>query len=459
MLDVVDNFLWTLRRAGFAISTPQAIDAARAAREVGFTDRATLRDAIACVVVDSPVRQERYRAVFDEFFSPEATRPIPLSHRLLAQGFSRAELGTLRDLLREFISPQGGGRLRALLTGGAEFDHLLASDAVQRLLDQMNSPLKKGFYTHRVLEEIGVGRTRAALLILKDGLSDALGHQRAELLVQALMRELERSEERVRERIETRLAADDDSPGGPMSQPFASLSESEIEAVRTGVRRLAERLRGAARVKRRHRRRGRLDPARTMRKSLATGGVPFHPVRRDQRRDLPRLVVLCDVSDSVRAASRFMLEFVYAVNELFERTRSFVFVSELGEVTRLFEEEQVATAIARAATSVVSIHENSSYGRVFRSFERQYMSALDRRTTVVILGDGRTNYQPNGAASIAEIKAHSRAVLWLCPEPRASWGLGDSAMPLYAQIATQVLEVSSARDLERAARELITRAP
>ena len=101
-----------------------------------------------------------------------------------------------------------------------------------------------------------------------------------------------------------------------------------------------ERLRGAARVRERHARRGRFDPHRTVRKSLATGGIPFRPARRDQRRDRPRLVVLCDVSDSVRTAARFMLEFVYAVQELFERTRSFVFVGELGEVTHLFDEER-----------------------------------------------------------------------------------------------------------------------
>jgi uncharacterized protein with von Willebrand factor type A (vWA) domain len=242
-----------------------------------------------------------------------------------------------------------------------------------------------------------------------------------------------------------------------MARPFADLSDDEIDDVRRGVRLLAERLRGAARVKDRHRRRGRIDPSRTMRMALATGGVPFRTVRRDQRRDRPRLVLLCDVSESVRRAARFMLEFVYAIGELFERTRSFVFVSDVGEVTRLFEKEPVETAIALAAESVVDVRENSSYGRAFRAFEKGHIDAVDRRTTVVILGDGRTNYQTTGVDVVARIRSRAKEVLWLCPDPRPSWGIGDSAMPAYAAVVSRILEAASARDLERAARELVVR--
>src|SRR5262245_40977926 len=259
MLGVLDDFLWALRREGFAISTPQAIDAARAAHEVGFGDKANLPAATACVVTEAVERRKRYDQVFDEFFSLQATRPIELTRRLLGQGFTRTELGALRELLREFLAPQGGGRLRALLTGGSALDHLLASERVQELLGRMSGPMQKGFYTHRVLDEIGVEKARSALSVLEGGLSDAIGSERAELLVAALMRELDQSEESIRHQVEERLAALI-GDRGPMSRPFAELSEQEMEEVRRGVRLLAERLRGAARVKDRHKKRGRLDP-------------------------------------------------------------------------------------------------------------------------------------------------------------------------------------------------------
>jgi uncharacterized protein with von Willebrand factor type A (vWA) domain len=454
MLAVLDDLLWALRREGFDISTPQAIDAARVAREVGFGDKRTLREAIGCVVVDSVDLRRRYDEVFDEYFSLRSAPLAPLPDRLLELGFSESELAALRDVLREFLAPTGGARLRALLAGGSSVDHLLASERVRHLLGEMKGPLQKGYYTHRVLDEIGVERARSALSVLEGGLSDVIGADRASLLVRALMREIDQSEGRIRDQVQRRLAAWAE-PEGAMSRPFAALSEEEIDDVRRGVRLLAERLRGAARVKRRHKKRGRLDPSRTMRKSLATGGVPFRTVRRDRRPGRPRLVVLCDVSDSVRRASRFMLEFVYAISELFERTQSFVFVSELGEVTRLFEREPVGTAIARAAESIVNVRENSSYLRAFRAFEKNHIDGIDRRTTVVVLGDGRTNYQPSGAEIVARIRSRAKSLLWLCPDPRPNWGIGDSAMPAYAKVVTKVIEAASARDLERAARALI----
>jgi uncharacterized protein with von Willebrand factor type A (vWA) domain len=461
MLDILDNFLWVLRREGFILSPAQAIEVVRAAREVGLSDRMLLRDAIACVVVDVAEQRPRYDELFEEFFSLRSRPHQDLPTRLLAQGFSRAELAALRELLGDFLSPEGRARLRAILSGGTELDHLLASEAVQKHLARMNGPLQKGFFAHQLIEGLGIDRARSALDFLKEGLTEMLDPVRAAELVQALMRELERSERRVRERVERHVAASltaEQAGEGPMSTPFAMLAEGEIDEVRRGVRKLAERLRGAARVKARHKRRGRIDPARTMRKSLATGGVPFRPVRRDQRRDRPRLMILCDVSDSVRQASRFMLEFVYAVQELFDRTRSFVFVSDIAEVTRLFDEKGVSEAVLKAAMSAVDTSHNSYYARALLHFEQQFMSAIDRRTTVVILGDGRTNYQPTGADVVTEMRARAHSVLWLCPEPRSRWGAGDSAMPAYAAEVTQALVVASGADLERAARELVVRA-
>ncbi|HMI83591.1 MAG TPA: VWA domain-containing protein [Polyangiaceae bacterium] len=460
MLDVLDNFLWVLRREGFTLSTAQAIEAARAAREVGLSDRLLLRDAIACVVVDDHAQRARYDELFDEFFSLEVRRRPDLPTRLLAQGFSRAELRALRELLGDFLSPEGRARLRALLSGGTDLDHLLASEAVKKQLLRLNGPLQKGFFAHQLMDELGIDRARSALAFLKEGLTESLGAPRAEELVRALLGELERSEQRIRERVDKHVAATvaaEQAAEGPMSMPFALLAESEIDEVRRGVRKLAERLRGAARVKSRHRRKGRIDPARTMRKSLTSGGVPFRLVRRDQRRERPRLVVLCDVSDSVRQASRFMLEFVYAVQELFERTRSFVFVSEIAEVTRLFQEKGVSAEVLEAALSSVDTAHNSYYGRALLHFEQQFMSAIDRRTTVVILGDGRTNYQATGADVVAEMRVRAQSVLWLCPEPRSRWGAGDSSMPAFAAEVTQALVVASGADLERAARELVVR--
>ena len=189
---------------------------------------------------------------------------------------------------------------------------------------------------------------------------------------------------------------------------------------------------------------------------MATAGVPFRLARRRRARQKPKLILLCDVSDSMRAVARFMLELTYSAQELFERTRSFVFVSELGEATELFAREPLRVALANAyGGGLISVAENSNYGRVLRAFRDRWLRAVDRRTTVVILGDGRTNYHDDAAEVLDEIRARARALLWLSPEGRAGWAIGDSAMSRYAPRCTRVLEVRNAAELEAGARAML----
>jgi uncharacterized protein len=466
LLRVLDELLWTLRREGFEISTAQAIDVARAVELVGIDRRGMVREAMACLVVRRGSERARFDAAFDAFFAPESSASAAargtLWQRLEAQGFAADELDALRALLTQLASSgdDGATSLETLLHRGADLARLLARSSLLRTIDA-HSGLMLGYLAHRATSEMGAGRARQALATLRSALVDALGH-RGDALADALARALEGAEEDIRAYVKqthqarvTELEAQR-RDGRLETTPFASLTDAQIDEVRRAVRRFAERLRGAARVRTRRANKGRVDPHRTLRRAMRTGGVPLAIVRTRRRRDRPKLIVLCDVSDSVRAAAGFLLEFTYAAQELFERARSFVFVSDLGEATQLFEREPVRVAIDRAwRGGVVHAGENSNYGRVLRAFEARHLREVDRATTVVILGDGRTNYHDASPEVLGRIRARSRALVWLCPEPRGSWATGDSAMPRYAPQCTAVLEVSCARDLERAARQLL----
>ncbi|HEX8793179.1 MAG TPA: VWA domain-containing protein [Polyangiaceae bacterium] len=466
LVRVVDELLWSLRREGFVVSTAQAVDVARVVREVGLEKRDDVHAAVGAVVVQRATERARYDAAFDAFFGAAAPDRRTLWDRLASPpwGFAEEELDALRELLGQLATSQGDAMapLGLLLERGAELDRVLALASVAQSLDA-HSGMQLGFLTHRLLGQMGAGRARQGLGALRTRLVDALG-PRGEALADALAKELEAAEDEVRAHVrrtyEARVAEVERQRAEHRIEmtPFAALSDSEIEEVRRAVRRFAERLRGGARVRARRALRGRIDPHRTLRRALRTGGVPFDPARKERHRDRPKLVLLCDVSDSVRAAAAFLLEFTYAAQDLFARARSFVFVSELGETTNLFDREPVRQAIARAwGGGVIRSGDNSNYGRVLRELETRHGREIDRRTTVVILGDGRTNYLDPAAEVLDRIRERSRALLWLCPEPRGQWSQGDSAMAQYAPKCTAVYEVRCAADLERAARVLVSR--
>lgn len=465
MLLSIDELLWSLRRDGFAISTAQAIDVARACDLVGFADRATLRDAIGAVVVERAADLGRFRACFDRFFSADGAHVGDLWARLRERGFSDAELSALRDLLEAAAERSGASgdaiALHALSGTAGELDHLLQSAGVARVLAPMASSHQAGFFAQRVMDQLGVPAVASALRRIADALREALGDERGGALAQALAAELSQMRRRVREHVELSLRRrEPEEPVVPglRDVPFASLGEGEVDEVRRAVRELSQRLCGAERLRARRARRGKIDPQRTLRHSLRTGGVPFQPARRARRRDKPRLMVLCDVSESVRVASRFMLEFVCAAQDLFDRTRSFVFVSELAETTELFEALPTNVALERIHRGeVVSRAHNSNYGRVLRTFAERHGRDVDRRVTLVILGDGRTNYFADEAEIVRRLRDRAQALLWLCPEGPDAWGTGDSAMLRYAAASTKVLVARTARELEAAAREVVAR--
>ena len=154
-----------------------------------------------------------------------------------------------------------------------------------------------------------------------------------------------------------------------------------------------------------------------------------------------------------------MLLFLYTLQSLFTRVRTFVFVSDLAEVTRVLAEERdpARAADLAVAARAVSLAANSNYGRALRTFHRDFLGAVTRRTTVLVIGDGRNNYNPPEAWALDELRRHARRVLWICPEPREAWGSGDSELPLYASCCDRVASVTTLAELAGVADALVPR--
>lgn len=455
----------SVRRAGLPLSPVEAIEVQRAAVAVGLANKADLRAALRAVAVKDESQRAVFDRAFDAFFAADGRSQGTLLDRLRSQGFAAHELAALDELLSalgaQLEAEGGGGAFAALRAGGGELDHLLAVAGRKAELERMQSSMQAGFYAQRLLDAAAFPRAETGIAALRDRLRDALG-ARGDALADALASELGSFARLAREHAKNDLARRDALSHENLrrrhleERPFVELSPDEARRVMDEVRRLAERMKGALAVRRKRQRRGRLDVRRTLRASHRTGGLPFTPVFRRRRRDRPRLVVLCDVSDSVRVAARFLLVLVHAVQEVFARTRTFVFVSDVGETTRLFREHPPERAIALAyGGAVIPVAQNSNAGRALGLFGDGYADALDSRTTVVVLGDARNNQNDPNVAALRAIRRRVARLVWLNPEPQGAWGFGDSAMKLYERECDDALTVHDLESLRTAVDRLV----
>jgi uncharacterized protein with von Willebrand factor type A (vWA) domain len=279
----------------------------------------------------------------------------------------------------------------------------------------------------------------------------------AEDILRALPELLEALLERRR-----RMRADPDAADAAARRSLRTLLDlpaAEQRELEAAIRRLGRQIHGARGRRLKRDRTGRISLPHTLRRNLAYEGVPFQPVLRRRRESRPRLVVLCDVSLSTRNIARFWLHLVYQLQDLFSKVRTFVFVADLIEVTQLFEEQRLGSAVERIFSgSLIDVDENSDFGRAAGQFMAGFGGAVNHRTTVVILGDGRNNGRPPGERALEEIARHARQVVWITPEPRWGWTLGGCDMPRYARICDRVEVVRNVAELAATAESLVAAA-
>jgi uncharacterized protein with von Willebrand factor type A (vWA) domain len=242
-----------------------------------------------------------------------------------------------------------------------------------------------------------------------------------------------------------------------LEKSFYHLTEEEIRKMREVVERLAQRIKNVLSIRRRRLKRGKLDLHQTLRRNMSHGAIPFELVFKQRKKDRPKLVILTDVSSSVANVSRFMLQFVYTLQEAFTKIRAFVFVAELGEVTPLFQELEINKAIEESLEGgdVINVYTRSNFGYAFHHFWQNFLSSIDNKTTVLILGDARNNYNDPRAWCLREIHNKAKNVVWLNPENPSAWGFGDSVMDKYMPYCDVAEEVRNLRQLSKVVDSLL----
>ncbi len=468
----VIEFTNLLRQSGIRVSVAESIDAFRALDELSVGDREVFRSALRTTLVKRNEDIAAYDQIFDLYWSG--------FYENLRESFERAtralgEQGIDLDALLERIREQlAAGELeeselsdlaRALLTADlARLEQLIREAARQGGVARIENLLQIGFFSRRTLEALNAEgaaqelRDLAARLRaggMPDAQADALGRLADEFL-EALRRSVRALTER---ELQTRNFEylERFRRESLLERSFYSLTEDEVRRMREVVARLAQRIKNVLSIRKRRLKRGKLDLHAMLRRNMAHGGVPFELIFKDRRKDRPKLLILCDVSSSVANVSRFMLQFVYSLQEAFTKIRSFVFVAELGEVTQVFKDHEVNEAIDQALEGggTINVYTRSNFGYAFHSFWLSHLSAVDNKTTVLILGDARSNYNDPKAWCLRDIHAKAKNVVWLNPETPSAWGFGDSVMNRYLPYCDVAEECRNLRQLSQIVDRLV----
>jgi uncharacterized protein with von Willebrand factor type A (vWA) domain len=220
---------------------------------------------------------------------------------------------------------------------------------------------------------------------------------------------------------------------------FASLTKKEVERMREVIEQLVRKLKDTVSRRYAAKKKGALDVKKTLRKAAGYQGIPMELFYRDRSLRKAKIVTLCDVSGSVWSAARFMLNMLYSLQECFTQVRSFVFVAGLDEVTRIFEDFEINQAIDKVLKEAnIEYNAATDYGLTFRQFKKHYMDILNKKTTLIIIGDGRSNYSNPEDQILDEMRERSRRVIWLNPETEYFWYTGDSEMRVYQACCDEV---------------------
>lgn len=441
LLDTHIGFVEALRRAGLPVSLAEGLDAIGALERVRWHDRETVRAAYAATLVKRQAQRVTFDAVFDIYYP-----------RLVGSGVR----GQVEEDARESVEarPQDTGtdleRFRealadALTSGDEQAMRDLAVEAVARFGAMPGrGPGLSSWSAYTSLQRVSPSGLVERLVqgLLAQGLDDEHAQRAAGRRIGDFTRMVEGD---ARRRIAEEKGPD--HVAGVSVRPtidrldFAAARRSDLEEMRREIYPLARRLAARLSKEQHARRRGPLDVRRTVRASIATGGVPLTTHHRPRRPHRTDLVVLCDVSGSVAHFAQFTLLLVHALREAFGGVRAFTFVDDVVEVSDTFRPGADVVEVMEqltARTSLAALSGRTSYGRALTRFAEEHGDAVGPRSSLLVLGDARSNYSDLALPVLADLAGRARHSWWLNPEHARHWGTGDSAADRYGEVVPMV---------------------
>ena len=466
---MIADFVRILRAADIRVSPAETLDAAEIFDTIGFDDRNILKHALGQTLAKTETEKLAFDEAFESYFRlPEETPPPMAAAQEEGESDDKsAEQNSGEGQAQEAVqegNPEGGQE------GGAPSDsanqslsEMLENNdmaALQAAMQQAateaglaNAKLftQQGMFSRRIMEAMGLAELEARIRQMNEGgetqEADKLREGRARLF------------DAVQDFVERQIAMRTKNAGRLLREDalsrirLSNLDKSDMKIMRELIRKLAKRLASRHSRRRKKAQRGVLDIRRTMRANVAYDGKLFNLAWRRVKVERPKLIVLCDVSGSVAAVSRFFLMFLYSLDEVMPKTRSFVFSNRAGEITDVLQEGELEEAMENALRQYGG--GSTDYGMSMIDLAEATLDSIDKKTTLMVLGDARSNYGDPGHLVLKEFYERASRVIFLNPEPETVWDTGDSEMKKLGAYCTHKQTCNSVKHVERVLDDLL----
>ncbi len=453
MDDRIIEFVRGMRAAGVRVSMAESVDAMRAVEVLGITDKELFRQSMRATLVkesdDFAVFEELFPLYFGSGGPPmqSATEDMSEDEQEMLKAALQALSGRLQQLMDWLTSGEGPTK--------EDLEEL----AERAGIHWHNNPQEARWVTRRMLQQMGMAHLEEQLRELMEKLAEMGMSQEA---MEKLMGVVEANREALAEQVaqqvgrqiaEQRANRPEELFGSDlMHKPFENLSDEEANLLRKEVQRLVMQLRSRAALRRKRGKEGKFDSKGTIRVNQRYGGVPME-LKFKRKKLKPSLVLICDVSRSMLSVAEFMLRLTYEMQDQVAKTRSFGFYADMEEISLTIADSRASDAVDAVMNTFYGrapMHYATDLGHSLETFQDTWLDAINHRTTVVILGDGRNNYNSPRLDLIKDLQRRSRRLIWLNPENPRQWGTGDSDMLEYAPLCDQVFMVRNLAQLSAA---------
>ena len=450
------KFIAALRSGGVRISLAESADAFRAVDLLGVQSREEFRLSLRSTLVKDAIRLPVFDELFPVFFD---SGDAPDMQNLM-DDMTPEEAEMWAEMMRQY-SEQLRKMMEKLLKGEQMSQEELEQLGQLTGLNRTNDMKMRDWMTQRMMRALQFSEVQKAFKEMMELMKQmGMSKQRLEQMRGLIQQNMKGIEEQLQQFAGQRIAENmanekpDDSIDNLMDKPFTALNDRDMDKLRKEVRRLANRLRSRIALRQKRAKTGQLDPKATIRSNLRFGGTPFEIKHRDHRLK-PKLVVICDISTSMRHCAELMLGLVYQLQDLVTKTHAFAFIDHLEYVSPDFASNEPNAAIGEVLIRMPPGHYSTDLGYALRQFDDNYRDTLDSRTTLIIVGDGRNNYNNPRLDVFSDMARRARRTIWINPEPPMLWTSGDSDMLQYAPVCDNVVMAATLAELTAAVDHLL----